>query len=445
MICENHLAMKHDTAEDIAARENNKDDFVVEVQEARRKTHHPSVRDPEEEDTREMDNTWRRSTSREGLVERFALYLSKKSAKSSATHLKDETQRHYLQAVFGVRNSFEKALKETRGEGFEVHHLMFRPDNNYVPMDIQIVEEFVRVKENRSASTCSLGVIAVRQLCVYIVRAAPLDPGFIRTNNDHQLAYMNFKDHMRTIMDLLTEKASILSKTSALEAEAKKEAAQRRDPERDAAQVKAIRDYYGCPHFQERLVRLNKLAEAAEEGEPIDIEDLVDCGRWLMLMVNYFNGARRQAATLVKNKHVIRKQRATTISDEIQLENKALDLQDVASLTINGNIRGDGDGGKTGRIELALPKNLNDAVVNYMAVKKAWMGKLDPEAAFFVNERGEKIKKESLYMSNAAKGVFSEMGYVVTMTANRAFVATIQRELDLKGEMFTVSVGSSIV
>jgi len=169
----------------------------------------------------------------------------------------------------------------------------------------------------------------------------------------------------------------------------------------------------------------------------VDLDDLEDCGRWLMLMVSYFNGARRQDASLLKNIHVLEKQRARTDEELIRLDNEALELNDVACLIVDSHSYGD-DGGKTGRVELALPRNLSDALVNYMTAKDGGMGCQSPDAPLFVSKEGDPIGARSLYLSNAAKGVFAEMGFRVTATQNRSVVATVMRAKDLKGEMFTV-------
>jgi hypothetical protein len=83
---------------------------------------------------------------------------------------------------------------------------------------------------------------------------------------------------------------------------------------------------------------------------------------------------------------VFRKQKASITSDQIHLEDQALELHDVAKLILDGNMRGDGDRGIKAGFELALPKNLNDVVVNYMMAKQAGLGPLNLNAAFFMNE-----------------------------------------------------------
>jgi hypothetical protein len=103
-----------------------------------------------------------------------------------------------------------------------------------------------------------------------------------------------------------------------------------------------------------------------------------------------------------KNIQVLRKQKASTNSDQIHLEDQALELHDVARLTLDGNMRGDGDRGIKAGFELALPKNLNDAVVNYMMAKQAGLGPLNLNAAFYVN------REEIPIQSNVAIGIFTQ-------------------------------------
>ncbi len=408
--------------------------------EPKEKRGHVQVRVPEAADTRKMCNKWRRSVSREELTCRFKEYLSSKTAKGSAYPLKEKSQKKYFLAVFGLKHSFEQNLKATRGQHYELHHLMFRPDNTHIPMDIAIVEGSISIKEGQAAGVSLSLAVGLFHLCTYFLRAASMDPDYDRHNAEHRLHFMDFKENTGNIIDLLQEQIKVLSNESTAVAKVRKEKLAMSDPQHQEKMRTAIRKYYGSADFKKYIDRLHALAAAAEEGPPVDLKTFDECGRWLMLMVNYFNGARRQAATLLRNVHVLRKQRSSTVEEDIQLENAALDLTDVACLTVDSRNVGD-DGGKTGRVELALPKCLNDATINYITAKEVWLGSLDPQEPLFVSRKGEKIKPESMYLSKTAKDVFSAMGVRVTMTQNRAFVATLMQEKGCKGKMFTLFSG----
>jgi len=429
-----HLAMKHDSPEDVEARQKNKRDFHAKLRSARDKPQPTVVRMQEEPDRREMDETWKRSTSREELTKRFGMYLEKKPAKGKAQALREKSRKCYYISIFGLSTSFERVLKDTRGEGYEVHHLMFRGDNTHIPFDIQVVEEFLRKKDTRGSSSNLTGANGLHQLCNYFLRAAPLDPGYDSANPQQIIHYLEFKENIRQVLERLKEMTAVLSASASNEAAARKEDAAMADPTRDDAMREAIRAYYGSAHYKKYVEALHELAQVAEAGKQVDLAKMEDCARWLMLMVNYFNGARRQASSLLKNIHILRKQRSSTTAEQINLDNEALDLQDVASLTVDAHSH---DAGKTGRLDLILPKSLSDSVVNLMAVKEAVFGPQRPEAPFFVSRSGEGIGRESLYLSNVAKAIWSEMGFRVTMTQNRAFIATRQRELNQQGKIIT--------
>jgi hypothetical protein len=51
----------------------------------------------------------------------------------------------------------------------------------------------------------------------------------------------------------------------------------------------------GDPHYVSYLYMLENLAKSAHKGDEINKIDLEDCGRWLMIMTNYFNVARLHA------------------------------------------------------------------------------------------------------------------------------------------------------
>jgi len=238
--------MEHDTPEEINARAANQKEFDLLIQELRKKIPADSatVTETEVPDTRPMDNTLRRSNSRAELVEKFKAFLAKRPAKGKALPLKENTRKQYELGVFGLSHSFERTLKEIRGEATEMHHLMFRPNNLYIKMDIGIVEEFLRVKEDVGAGTNLGGASGLIQLCTYFGRAATMDPDYHPSNRDHQLYLMQFRENMREIAELLKLQIPVLSTLASEQAAARKEKEARADPEQQQQIRSAILGYY---------------------------------------------------------------------------------------------------------------------------------------------------------------------------------------------------------
>jgi len=95
--------------------------------------------------------------------------------------------------------------------------------------------------------------------------------------------YMEFKENIREVMELLKEITPVFCTAASNEAAARKEDAAINDPTRKAAMRDAIKGYYGSVHFQEYVDTLHKLAEVAEAGKPADLAKMEDCAHWLML------------------------------------------------------------------------------------------------------------------------------------------------------------------
>lgn len=168
--------------------------------------------------------------------------------------------------------------------------------------------------------------------------------------------------------------------------------------------------YCGSPELQDWLTTIEDLAIESSKGEPTSERAFGDAGRWLMLMLCFFNGARRQATELLANAHLIQSQRASEDeSRRIKLDREKMQENDLAYLCV-GALKVSEQTGKTDTCQLVLPKPFLDAVHNYMLLKKGFFGAPKRDDTLFVTRKGQALSMSAAIKSQVAKDMFKVMG-----------------------------------
>jgi hypothetical protein len=368
------------------------------------------------------------------MRDRFEGYLETTGARGTTGILAKASVILYVKGVFGGgAQSLASIFKREIGESFQLNHLMFKPDRSHILFEMRIAKLVCTVKEGVSAAMLLSVATGTKHLLDYMEICAGRHPGLDRRNPEHQFALSLYKEAIKDALNEIRKNLSGLSNKSSKEAEAKKLAMREQNPNLDKEAEEALIKYIGDPHYVSYLDMLENLAKSAHKGDEISKIDLEDCGRWLMIMTNYFNGARLQAAGLLKNEHVMMQQRASRSGDTVELDKGEIGADQFAFFTI-GVTNPNEEAGKTGRVELALPKSLSDALNNYMIAKKSVFGPHDPADHVFLRADGKPISYKALSRTSTFSSISTAMNMTISMTFNRIVVATIMCQQGAKGE-----------
>jgi hypothetical protein len=375
------------------------------------------------------------STEDTQLKEKFMAYLVKKRGKGNTGPLKSSSAKQYTKYLFGAsEHSFSKVYKAHRGETFKLANLMFIPDGSYVPVDQAIVSDYCTLSGSKKPASILAGATGVKHLFEYFQACANFHPGVDRKSQAHNYTLMIFKESMEINIREASSCLRGLSSKSSQTAQAKKDKQKRDDPSGLKNRELALENYYKSSEFNKFLLKIEEMAMACQNQKTVSHSTIEDCGRWLFIMTGFFNGARLQASSLLTNRHIIERQRATTAEDgQVILDTEPVGHEAMAFYSV-GHMDSSENAGKTGHIELALPKPLSDAIINYMLVKESAFGPQDLDASFFVNASGVAISAQGINNSNTMKKIWQVMGMRITMTQNRQIMATTMRQMNLTGE-----------
>ena len=318
---DNPLAVPWEPVEEHAQRRKNLKEFYAYINEPEIS---PAGNDGESDVNVTEENVYKKSKSDEDLQKRFEFYLKKQPARGSSSLLGDVSIQNYMRAVFSSSSSsFKSLLQLTFGKTFQLYQLMFNPEGTTKLLPVELVTELLTFPPSETgASARQMAMVGAFHLLNYFTYCLAIDNTELTLNTAHSTSLNTYERKMKKCIEMISKRLHGLAELSKKQAKVKKNRANHLNPELKRLKEEATSKWFASDHMKNNLDKLKTMAFAAKrKGEVPTPEEFSNAARFCMLIVNYYNGSRRQAAEILTNRHVLQRQRAYFDSNEaIQLD-----------------------------------------------------------------------------------------------------------------------------